>query len=203
MKAVIDERREYLGSTAHVYRIVKGKDVVVTVPPSAFGFQHVVKPVFIDDDGKVTMRTNTPVPEESELVELFVKYRGSAGTEEEDDSAADEKTKYDRSISRVPRILRDHMPDFYLKPLMSAKGIKLGTDIESSDNTDLTEKGSESAEEEEQPLPSKTTVIQFSEEKKKKKKKPFFRLFSRRGQIDAVATTERKNGSVPCTMGHF
>jgi hypothetical protein len=30
----------------------------------------------------------------------------------------EERTAYDKKVQRIPKSLRDHMPDFYLKPMM-------------------------------------------------------------------------------------
>ena len=45
----------------------------------------------------------------------------------------DQKTKYDKRIKMVPRAFRDHMPDFYLQPLMELYNKEYGVTKDASD----------------------------------------------------------------------
>lgn len=127
MKEVIDKRRKELGSKVRMYRVVKGDDAVVSVPPKLFGFCHLIDPIKITDGGRIVVRTREDDPE-TDLVALTKFVEGEDLVENYDyDEDEDRKTKYDRQVSRIPKALRDHMPDFYLKPLFRARGIKHGS----------------------------------------------------------------------------
>lgn len=43
--------------------------------------------------------------------------------EEGEGKSKKKKTKYEKTVSKVPKPFRDHMPDFYLKPIFHAQGI--------------------------------------------------------------------------------
>ena len=117
------------------YRLVLGKDVVTTVPPGILGFGHVAKAVRITSDGEVVFphhligEVEEKEIDSSTLYELVVR-----GSPEEDESTTEEvlkktlsedelekREKYQKLIAKVPQSLRDHMPDFYLKPLLDAR----------------------------------------------------------------------------------
>jgi hypothetical protein len=127
MKEVVDNKRKTFGPKARMYRVVKGNDVVVSVPPKLFGFRHLIDPIKITDAGQIVLRTEEHDPE-TDLMEL-TKYRDgeelveNLNYSDEEDS----KTKYDRMAARIPKAFRDHMPDFYLKPLFKARGMKYGS----------------------------------------------------------------------------
>jgi hypothetical protein len=143
MKDIIDQKREEFGDKCRMYRVVKGDDVVTSVPPKLFGFCHLIDPIRITDAGQVVVRTSQEDPDTDLL--LLSKYRIScdqAGTPDqlavdEDDDDDDEfvgserrfdsKSKYDRLVARIPKSLRDHMPDFYLKPMLKSLGIRWGS----------------------------------------------------------------------------
>jgi predicted lipase len=135
MKALVDERRTQMGSCARFYRVVKGRDVVVSVPPKSFGFRHLVDPVHIDENGEILWNDHTEEPddvEDSELKNLSRDINVEDNDNADDDDADDNKaggsqSKYERMVAKIPPVLRDHMPDFYLKPLLKAKGIEYGT----------------------------------------------------------------------------
>lgn len=65
----------------------------------------------------------------------------------ESDPGQKTKTKYDKLVERIPKALRDHMPDFYLKPIFKARGIEHGSSRPIPDNkttqsaTDIGTKG--------------------------------------------------------------
>jgi predicted lipase len=125
MKTMIDKRREEMGSRARIYRVVKGKDCVVNVPPKSFGFRHLVDPVRITDAGEI-VRYSTEVEVEADIADLTTKVAGSRQLVQ-DFEGDDTPSKYERTIVRIPKALRDHMPDFYLKPLLKARGVKHGS----------------------------------------------------------------------------
>ena len=96
-----------------MYRLVKDRDIVPKVPPTFLSFQHLVPPISIDDDGTILVQEP-----------MFGDMDGDAEKEElnnvivvspsVDESYADEefeKTKYEKWIEKVPKCLRDHMPE--------------------------------------------------------------------------------------------
>ena len=128
MKTTMDKRRAELGTKkARIYRVVKGTDAVVSVPPSTFGFRHLVDPVLITDtDGVVfpNSRLQRPLTDEEKEPDI--------GKHDLDSIAQSREVmlsdpSYNRMVSRIPKAFRDHMPDFYLRPLFKARGIKYGS----------------------------------------------------------------------------
>jgi hypothetical protein len=135
MKELIDFKRKVFGPKVRMYRVVKGSDVVVTVPPKIFGFRHLIDPIKITDDGKIVLRTKEEDPE-TDLVGLSKFREGEALVENYDYHDLDDESnvKYDSMVARIPKAMRDHMPDFYLKPLLKAQGRRFGSsrpDLES------------------------------------------------------------------------
>jgi hypothetical protein len=128
MKELVDCKRKVFGPKVRMYRVVKGKDVVVTVPPKIFGFRHLIDPIIITDSGKIVLRTKGG-DLETDLFHLSKLREGEGFVENYDYSDLDDEsnTKYDRMIARVPKALRDHMPDFYLKPMLRARGLRFGS----------------------------------------------------------------------------
>lgn len=166
MRDVVGQKLvEYGPRNVRFHRIVKGNDVVVSVPPKFLGFAHLSDPVVIMDDGQIVFR-NKDADIETDISQVFtlthdkdamskVNHRERRNDDEDDDDdddseTADEETtttdpeekeveKYNRMVSRIPKALRDHMPDFYLKPIFQRQGIACGTlrhmvDPESSHN---------------------------------------------------------------------
>ena len=136
MKEIVDQKRNDFGDKCRVYRVVKGNDVVTCVPPKLFGFCHLIDPIKITDAGQIVVRTNQEDPD-ADLLEL-TKYRvscdqtGHRDQIVDDDSVGNEptsdtKSKYDRLVARIPKSLRDHMPDFYLRPMLTGLGIRWGS----------------------------------------------------------------------------
>lgn len=136
MKYVIDEKRRVHGDKCRMYRVVKGRDIVTRVPPKLFGFCHLIDPIQITDQGLVVLQTKEEDPE-ADLLEL-TKYRANGtepvGTTDELQSTVNSDTldsspqsKYERLVSKIPRALRDHMPDFYLKPVLQTLGRDCGS----------------------------------------------------------------------------
>lgn len=148
MKKVIDEKiEEYGEKNVRLYRLVKGKDAVATVPPRILGYEHMVEPTIITDEGSIVLRLQEGDAETSvvdlvtihkdQISQRFLKSTVEKSLDNEptpdtdgetDDESEDEaETKYNKFVSHIPQALRDHMPDFYLKPLFRAKGINFGT----------------------------------------------------------------------------
>jgi Lipase (class 3) len=121
---------------ARVYRVVAGRDVVASVPPSVLNFKHIVPPVEIrkpdgiivlvskknaagdDDDQDGDPQSNNREALRSLRRDLPTEVSRSAVTEENTD-----QSKYERMLSRIPEPLRDHMPEFYIKPVYRARGM--------------------------------------------------------------------------------
>jgi hypothetical protein len=126
MKTVIEKRRLAMGtSKARMYRMVNKRDVVTSVPPKSFGFQHLVEPVKINKDGAITIwaQEDADAPTAQELGKLLRGLELSKEVEYEKDL----ESNYQRVVARIPGPFRDHMPDFYLKPLFAARGVRNGT----------------------------------------------------------------------------
>jgi len=184
MKKLVAERiadlqrnSKHRASDVQVYRLVKGRDVVATVPPRALGFRHIVDPVVIDDDGNITFpnsrssssttakarrtaaesttsdervnrsgssssssSSSTSDINQSEINELVRNVPVASSRDAENNNNNNNNESYSKLVARIPAPLRDHMPDFYLKPLYRAKGSRLRTIITS------TKKGSATSE---------------------------------------------------------
>jgi hypothetical protein len=125
MKTMIDKRREDMGSRARIYRVVKGKDCVVNVPPKSLGFQHLVDPIRITDLGEIVWHSSE-VELDADIEDITTKVAGSRQLVQ-DFEGDDTPSKYGRVVVRIPKVLRDHMPDFYLKPLLKSRGVKHGS----------------------------------------------------------------------------
>jgi predicted lipase len=138
MKEVIDERRRNMGDSVRLYRVVKGQDVVAALPPVLLGFAHIVPKVLIGDDATITQQVEHGLPsvDDDQLVEYDDDDNASRGisavagdlgrgvqlgelykfpstdssTYSSSISCSDSK-KYERMISKVPKRLRDHMPE--------------------------------------------------------------------------------------------
>jgi hypothetical protein len=135
MRDLIQEQMQKLRplDKAVICRVVRDKDVVTTLPPALLGFAHLEKVVYITKSGEVLIN---PVFDESHMI--TEKELKKLNLYDDDDDATEGnapeseaidvketkeiepvKSKYERKVNRIPRILRDHMPDFYLKPLMA------------------------------------------------------------------------------------
>lgn len=159
MKELVDQKLALYGpKKVRFHRVVRGSDVVASVPPKVLGFAHVADPIVITDEGNVVLRTKD-ADAETDLGQLFsltkdsgsVRTLGVEGRNDEDDyetsddsthsdSEDVEQAKYNRMVARIPKAVRDHMPDFYLKPIFKRQGIKCGTlrqveDPDSHDNS--------------------------------------------------------------------
>ena len=112
----MDERLQKLGTSVKLYRLVKDRDIVPKVPPSFLSFQHLVPPVWIDDDG--TILAKEPAVNDTDGDVESSELREMKFTPPEDEGVSGDgsaKTKYEKWISRVPKGLRDHMPELYVR----------------------------------------------------------------------------------------
>jgi len=135
MKVLIEQEMVKLRplDKAVICRIVRDRDVVPTLPPSAFGFAHLDKMVFITEEGVILINpvladehmidnnemkfliknTDILLPPTEDIKEASIKESSSQVIEGGNES------KYDTIVAMIPRRFRDHMPDFYLKPLIT------------------------------------------------------------------------------------
>lgn len=105
---------------AVVARIVRDKDTVATVPPAILGFRHLDKLIYITRDGRIIVNPNlgsVEVVDKEVMEDLLLKNSSFEQCDANEDSIT-KKTKYDKMIAKIPGPFRDHMPEFYLEPLM-------------------------------------------------------------------------------------
>lgn len=111
MKTVIDERLRVLGESVKLYRLVRDKDVVPKVPPTFLAFHHVGPAVNINEDGVIYVPEICFPDEEGDVdSSLFRDLTLTPSLTEDENDEIPEKTRYERWIARVPKSLRDHMP---------------------------------------------------------------------------------------------
>ena len=127
----IEERRKQVGESARFHRIVKGKDIMTTVPPTSNDFHHVGPPVYISDKKKIIVKTDAMIDNTSvSVLKELTKVRSNVSTGSGSSAETGSNTKYDTFTEQIPRSLRDHLPDSYLRPLLGAMDIKRGKDID-------------------------------------------------------------------------
>jgi hypothetical protein len=144
MRDIIQEEMQRLRpvNKAVICRVVRDKDMVASLPPALLGFAHLDKLCYITKSGDVLINPtldNSHVFTEKEMknLKLYDDIGSEATTidesemdtsEEEGGDTSEEtntdgqpviKSAYERKVGRIPRALRDHMPDFYLKPLIA------------------------------------------------------------------------------------
>jgi len=121
MKDTIDGRMEKFGDKVRMYRVVKGNDAIATLPPTPWGFRHLTNPIKITEGGQVVMGTEED-DVDVDLMILMTSQGGKGLVEKYDfDDGRDFKNKYDLLLKGVPKHLRDHLPDIYLKALKNAQ----------------------------------------------------------------------------------
>ncbi|KAL7551175.1 hypothetical protein ACHAWF_014367 [Thalassiosira exigua] len=119
---------------AKICRVVMNEDVVATVPPMALGYVHVGKLVLLTEDGQVLIgpkQDDSHILEDDELRALCEANPELTTVMEEEKKKAEAaelegnkslmeraKTKYEQRMDLIPRPLREHCPDYYLKPLV-------------------------------------------------------------------------------------
>lgn len=113
MKTCMDERMELIGNSAKLYRLVKDRDIVPKVPPTFLSFQHLCPPVSIGEDGTIVVQEPEFVDtdgdaDKEELKNMVIT---APSVDEDEESAGSSKTNYEKWIGRVPKGLRDHMPE--------------------------------------------------------------------------------------------
>ena len=116
MREVVEEQLERFrpSKTAVMFRIVLNKDVVATVPPNWFGFKHLGKLVYINNEGKILV--DALIDEDTDSDHLMAILTKEPWDESERELGTE--STYERLVKKIPRAFRDHMPDFYLKSVI-------------------------------------------------------------------------------------
>jgi Lipase (class 3) len=127
MQELVNEELAKKSEKVKMLRVVRDKDVVATVPPAILGFHHLGQLVYIAEDGTITFDASDM--EEAAVDEERVKKSAAKYVLRDTDSNVDttssnldknadgEVTKYDKKVAKIPKVFRDHMPDFYLSPM--------------------------------------------------------------------------------------
>jgi hypothetical protein len=119
-------RKKGCSDKAVICRVVNDKDIVATLPPALFGFRHIDDLVFISEGGSIKF-VGEGEETKSDQTEISAAVKGTPKVFTAGDDAGDqddEPTAYDRKVQSIPKILRDHMPDFYLKPMIKMASAK-------------------------------------------------------------------------------
>lgn len=114
MKNVIEERIQVLGDSVKLYRLVKDRDVVPKVPPTFLAFQHLGTHVSIEADDTICFPEAMLDHADGDANVDDLRDLDISPLSEDDDEEkkeASEKTRYEKWIGRVPKSLRDHMPE--------------------------------------------------------------------------------------------
>lgn len=130
----------------HWIRCVRDKDGVSNVPPAMIGFGHISHSlVFVTKEDRATGRAHVLLDPNRTLVapkhvmeKLAEEHDDLEVVEDDDDDDEDDANgdqarsstalpkalpheelteQYEKKINMIPRSLRDHMPEFYLRPL--------------------------------------------------------------------------------------
>lgn len=145
MKEVAEERMSSIpDGKVQMFRVVRNKDVVATVPPAILGFHHIGSLVYIGQDGTITFDSNLPDRDTNEdRIKIAAQRQldcekswsneletnkkstspGNAEKADEKEDGDDEgsSASYKRKVAKIPKAFRDHMPDFYLNPMKNIK----------------------------------------------------------------------------------
>jgi len=106
---------------AVVCRVVMNEDVVTQVP---LGYVHIGKLVFLTEDGHVLVGPkcdDSHIIDEGEMKELCKTnpaLDAIAASDEGEEDDGESLTEYEAKMKKMPRLFRDHCPDFYLAPLV-------------------------------------------------------------------------------------
>lgn len=115
MKDQIDECRLKMGDSVRLYRVVKGDDALVTLPPSALGFTHIVPKIFINDDGAILQADEVIFDADGQEVDSHAEDIARGALLESISLMPSFRTNpkflYKKLLAETPKGLRDHMPD--------------------------------------------------------------------------------------------
>ena len=102
-------------------RVVNGKDIVPTLPPAMLGYRHIDTLIFISKTGKMQLIAKAE-ERKSHEDEVSAVLQGTptmcTSWPDHGQEQPEERTAYDKKVQKIPKPLRDHMPHFYLKPMM-------------------------------------------------------------------------------------
>mmetsp|Transcript_11130 Transcript_11130/g.26832 ORF Transcript_11130/g.26832 Transcript_11130/m.26832 type:complete len:488 (+) Transcript_11130:193-1656(+) len=143
LKSMIEARRRLFALNTRVYRVVKGSDAIITLPPprSSGGLEHLVDPILITDSGEIgwhlmgeafdtNVRVLRKAIQNAQLSKFVQHHRQDAGEGRDDDyglGARSDSFEYSKLVTRLPKALRDHLPTSYLQPLLNAQGWRYGS----------------------------------------------------------------------------
>lgn len=141
MKAIMDERRQLFNYNTRMYRVVKGTDAIVCLPPPGArvsNVTHLLDPVLITDSGKIGWQEDVREKYTTDLkalknaiktAQLDKASRLEAGDARDDCEESDNRTSntFAHVAARLPKSLRDHFSSSYLTPLLVAKGARYGS----------------------------------------------------------------------------
>mmetsp|Transcript_14414 Transcript_14414/g.23819 ORF Transcript_14414/g.23819 Transcript_14414/m.23819 type:complete len:416 (+) Transcript_14414:89-1336(+) len=118
-KNLVEEELKKKQESATMFRIVRNKDVVATVPPRMLGFHHLGRLVFIDDKGHIKLDSDVSIHdgEDANVKQAAAKQQEAPVPNTDDDEEDGKTSKYQKSVARIPVLFRDHMPDHYLKAM--------------------------------------------------------------------------------------
>jgi pimeloyl-ACP methyl ester carboxylesterase len=142
---VDDNIAKYPPGTIQAVRLVRDDDAITVLPPPALGFAHTrrQKWIFISTDGAVLINPNRKhLLPKSLLRDLLERYPSISSKNrqkildsdpqndeievgvdgdidiETSQSNVESSEEYKKKLMAIPKPLRDHMPEYYLKPLM-------------------------------------------------------------------------------------
>ncbi len=120
MAQVVQDKLSYLRPLDKIsmFHITLNEDVVPTVPPAWLGFRHIGKLVYITEDNAVLIGpqiNDDKILDENEVKQMGDSYPDVTTLRE---TTEETQSDYDKLISYIPTAFRDHMPDFYLRPLI-------------------------------------------------------------------------------------
>jgi Lipase (class 3) len=126
MQELVDKEVKRLKADGHgdkvsLYRVVKDQDIVATLPPTILGYRHLDEYVFINDDGVMKLVGNGEErnTEDSKVQSLTRSIPKISAEDNDDEKSEDEKQKeYQAKVQGLPKMFRDHILEFYMKPMM-------------------------------------------------------------------------------------
>lgn len=127
MATLAKERLDLFPQKVNLYRLVRGNDVVTNVPPTTYGYRHITTATALHDDGYIQIPWYLEEDRDDTLEKCISQ--SPKGTSNSDGREA-ATSLYEQMVNRSPTHLRDHMPDFYLRPLLLARGIPIPAPVD-------------------------------------------------------------------------
>jgi hypothetical protein len=171
-----------------ICRIVRDKDVVPSVPPALFGFRHLDKLVYITKDGQIIVNPNldgSNFVDVKTLGSLVIRHPSllDDDTDDVEEEKPEDESDYDRKIKMIPRPFRDHMPDFYLYPLIKLFKLEAtGDDVVIEKTESFRTASTKSASSLVDGEADEKAKVQKTESNKSPMKKKFASVFSRKSK---------------------